>query len=364
MFSGPEFRFSDAASYCLTALLACTALTTSGAQRFSEPFRMAPVSQPGGAESDPRHRGTVRLVAGPDGRPHQLSGLAWDDDENLLYALSDDAYVVHLRPFFQGGRLFRTKLVKFVALLDEHGTPLNSPFADSEGLLGRFTDNGVRGDSELVVSFEGRPRIIHFNTQGAPVSQTELPLALRNRSYYAGSNKQLEAITGHPQYGIITAPERAPRASSGNFIPLWSISGEQWNYRPDAPGVSAVVGLETAPNGDILVLERQFRGLLRPLIIVVQQVRLDDDNHALVEAVEKLRLDSSRGWALDNFEAIARHQGDCYFLVSDDNASVLQKTLLSYFYLPQNSDALSVRVNAASTQPDCMDASGNPVDAR
>ncbi len=42
-------------------------------------------------------------------------------------------------------------------------------------------------------------------------------------------------------------------------------------------------------------------------------------------------LDSSQGWSVDNFEGLARHRGLKFFMVSDNNFSALQKTLLVYF---------------------------------
>ena len=50
-----------------------------------------------------------------------------------------------------------------------------------------------------------------------------------------------------------------------------------------------------------------------------------------VQTREIVRFDSSKGWRLDNFEGLAHYRGRRYFMVSDDNRSPLQKTLLVYF---------------------------------
>ena len=44
-------------------------------------------------------------------------------------------------------------------------------------------------------------------------------------------------------------------------------------------------------------------------------------------------FDTSQGWLLDNFEGLARHREQRFFMVSDDNRSALQSTLLVYFEL-------------------------------
>ena len=48
---------------------------------------------------------------------------------------------------------------------------------------------------------------------------------------------------------------------------------------------------------------------------------------------EIARFDSSQGWAVDNFEGVAHHIDNRYFIVSDDNANPQQKTLLVYLAL-------------------------------
>ena len=44
-------------------------------------------------------------------------------------------------------------------------------------------------------------------------------------------------------------------------------------------------------------------------------------------------LDSDHGLQIDNFEGLARHQSNRFFMVSDDNSVFIQRTLLVYFEL-------------------------------
>src|SRR3989338_183772 len=53
-------------------------------------------------------RGGVRLS--------QLSGLAWDDDDGILYAISDKGGLFHLRPEFNGNILTGLRLLQAMAL--------------------------------------------------------------------------------------------------------------------------------------------------------------------------------------------------------------------------------------------------------
>ncbi|MCG8324752.1 MAG: esterase-like activity of phytase family protein, partial [Thiotrichales bacterium] len=61
----------------------------------------------------------------------EFSGLAWDQDEQLLYAVSDQGYLVHLRPVLESGYLVDVDLVHIVKLADHSGAPLENELADS-----------------------------------------------------------------------------------------------------------------------------------------------------------------------------------------------------------------------------------------
>ena len=54
----------------------------------------------------------------------ELSGLGWDTDEQVLYAVSDRGKLLHLRPTLSAGRLLDVTLIAKFALLDKAGKPL------------------------------------------------------------------------------------------------------------------------------------------------------------------------------------------------------------------------------------------------
>jgi len=83
----------------------------------------------------------------------ELSALAWDEDEQILYAVSDGGRLFHLLPEFAGGVLSGVAGVAGYPLRDASGEPLRGARADSEGLALENAENGIRGDSRLVVSF-------------------------------------------------------------------------------------------------------------------------------------------------------------------------------------------------------------------
>lgn len=263
---------------------------------------------------------------------HELSGLAWAADEKTLYAVSDAGFVAHLRPHFHNGNLIRVYLDAIHPLLGPDGSPLAKRLADAEGLTARNARNGARDDTELIISFETTPRIVHYTPKGEYLRETALPLPLRVPGHYSATNRELEALTEHDEFGLITGPERPLKKADQSMITLYSVAGHSWLYHPVDPEHSALVGLESMPGGDLLVLERRFASVFRPVIFSLRRMHLDPQVISGDASITDIaHFDSSRGWAIDNFEAVARHEGSRYFMVSDDNESALQKTLLMYF---------------------------------
>lgn len=92
----------------------------------------------------------------------ELSGLAWDQDEQLLYAISDKGAIFHFKLDIQGKRLTAAEAVYAANLMDKDGERIKKGRRDSEGLTLMNANNGKTGDSQLVIAFEGIPRIIRF----------------------------------------------------------------------------------------------------------------------------------------------------------------------------------------------------------
>lgn len=317
-------------SFCQCALLAaCSALA-------STPTRV-PLSERvtnGERFMGIRLLGTLRLPTEFDGvTVGGISGLAWDRDESLLYAISDKGELHHFQPLFEDGLLSDIRHLGSFALQDAQSRPLRPPWADSEGLTLVNADNGISGDSELLVSFEIRMRIRRYTNTGKRLGGIELPQALRNPERYININIALEAITTHPRWEILVAPERTLRGDPKGLLTLFSTTGRSWIYPlADAPK-SSLVAMQTLDDGSVLFLERAFTSVMQPLIISLRRAELPESSTAPLSVQDIAVLDSSKGWLLDNFEGLAHHGNGRFFMVSDDNQHFLQNTLLVFFEL-------------------------------
>jgi len=267
----------------------------------------------------------------------ELSGLAWDEDEQLLYAVSDSGKLFHLLPRFSHDRLVGVEMAAAFELLDAAGAPLRDRAADSEDLAIEYGNDGVRGNSRLLVSFERQPRILRFDTRGVPAGAVALPAMLRRPGAYRTPNKGLEALVLHPGRGLLTGAEYPLSAADDGYFSIYNQAGEEWKISRHDRHASGLVAMEAMPDGDLLVMQRTFRFALFPPVILLQRLRINNMPPGTLLAGETVAtFDNGAGWMVDNFEGLTRHQGNRYFMVSDDNESFLQRTLLFYFEVLEN----------------------------
>jgi hypothetical protein len=276
-----------------------------------------------GALNLPEHDAGGQRLAG-------LSGLAWDDDDGVLYALSDHGRIFTLLPVFRGDRLVDVRLARSAALIDPaSGKPVRWQRSDSEGLDILHGRNRHKGDAELLVSFEREPRIARYRPDGRFIADMPLPPALRDPKQYRGGNKMLESVCAHPHFGILTAPE-LPLKGDHEFARIYGMDGGSWRFPPGRGGLSA---LECLPDGDVLVLERELIPLSLRTVVTLRRLHLPAGTapDTVLAAETVAMLDSGAGLHLDNFEGLAHHRGNRFFMVSDNNDVFIQRTLLVYF---------------------------------
>ena len=260
----------------------------------------------------------------------ELSGLAWDEDDGVLYALSDKGKLFGLRPEIRRDRLVDVTLVSAAPLIDpQTRKPVRWHRADSEGLDILNGRNGRHGDAELLISFEREPRIARYRPDGRFVADVPLPANLRDVHRYQGGNKMLEAVCMHPREGVLTAPEET-LDNATDAARLYRMDGRSWRFPPSVGGIS---GLECLPDGDVLVLEREFDTLGLRWHVTLRRLHLAAKTpaDALLPTDTVAVLDSGAGLHVDNFEGLARRDDSHFFMVSDNNDVFLQRTLLVYF---------------------------------
>ena len=267
-------------------------------------------------------RGGVRLS--------QLSGLAWDDDDGILYAISDKGGLFHLQPVLEGKNLVGLRLLRAMPLREPGSDkPLGQARADSEGLNILHGRNRRKGDAELLVSFERFPRIVRYRTDGRAIGEYPLPAPLNDAKNYRDPNKMLESVCVDPSLGVITAPETPLKSEREDYTRLFSLAGKSWLY-PFTPG-DRITDLECLGKGEVLVLQQNYRYAFSRIDVMLKRVRLTTASASQTLNPETLLSMSSKDeFQIDNFEGLTRHQGRRFFMVSDNNDLFVQRTLLMY----------------------------------
>jgi hypothetical protein len=68
--------------------------------------------------------------------------------------------------------------------------------------------------------------------------------------------------------------------------------------------------------------------MFKPVIYALRKLKFDGE---VINVKEIAHFNSREGWSIDNFESVTRYKENSYFMISDDNESSFQKTVLIYF---------------------------------
>ncbi|MBN8413029.1 MULTISPECIES: esterase-like activity of phytase family protein [Halomonas] len=277
-----------------------------------------------------------------------LSAMAWDNDEQRLYLLSDRGRLHQAIPVFRNGRLVDLTALSSHRLTDRDGRRLEGKAADAESLVLINDRDNVAGNTQLLVGFEQDHRVEGFTTTG--VSSGRIIRSPLTAS--AADNQSLEALAWVPGLGLVAGLEAPPTDMpqppsddvSSRHTLLFSLPGDdtpvtRWHYPlASAPGsaLTELLTLEDAASTRsprLLALERAFSPP-HPLTITLSLVELHQP--PTVDVTRLASLSAGDGWRIDNMEGLASLPEGSILMVSDDNFSALQRNLLSCFRLRQD----------------------------
>lgn len=252
-----------------------------------------------------------------------LSGLRWDHETSQLFAVSDDGLWVELAPQETSERLTGLQYARASALHDLDGSLLEGKQrADSESL--------TKLDDDLwLVGFERDHRIWSYG--GIDPYPAEVLIDLDTALGPLAENQGIEAMAGNQELRLICA-ERAASIDRTNCVLLRAGQGEFMDF-PVRPPESLVekdavpTDADAMSDGTFLILFRSYSPAEGNTAAIVAYAP-DGDRHELATFRPPL--------SVDNFEGLAvREEGERTFLyiVSDDNFSGSQRTLLMKFEL-------------------------------
>ena len=244
--------------------------------------------------------------------------------------VSDEGWFVRARLLYEDGRLAGIADIDLTPIFP--GRPVDKHESDAEDIA---LDPARPGEALVVFERRSTP-LIRFRLTEDGLSDprfVDVPPAALRLPY----NRSLESVAflppGSPWPGeVLIVAERPPRGA-GDRIPAWILGiGDLHVLRRDAFDITSARFL---PDGDLMLLERRYvpgRG-------VSMRLRLIDGGTVRPGASldGEVLLEAGMLHQIDNMEGLAVHQDEdgrtVLTLVSDDNGSILQRTLILQFAL-------------------------------
>ena len=271
-----------------------------------------------------------------------LSGLRLDEKGERFISFSDKGSWFTGRIVYQGTE---SSIRAMTGLADVEAAPMLGPDGRPITARGWFDSESIAIDgsqidnSHVYIGLERVNQVLRFDfSKGFTRSRGEvvsMPAAVKKLPY----NKGLEALVfvpkGQPLAGTLIALSERGLDGDGNLI-AFLVGGP-------TPGPFSVRRTEKfdisdatlLPSGDLLVLERKF-SLVEGLHVRIRRIPLKSlAPDALVDG--PVIFEADLGNEVDNMEGIDAFmtaEGDTVLtMVSDDNFSLLQRTLLLQFTL-------------------------------
>jgi hypothetical protein len=263
-----------------------------------------------------------------------LSAIRLDAKGERFTSLSDKGTWFTGRIVYSGREMTGLADVEAAPMLGADGRPITT--------RGWFDSESLAFDGSIAyVGLERVNQVLRFDfSKGGTRSRGEvvaLPLAARKLPF----NKGLEALVfvpkGMPLAGTLIAISERGLDASGNLIAFLvggQTPGQFSIHRTENFDVSDAVLLAS---GDLLILERKF-SLLSGIGIRIRRIPLTSVMPGAVVDGPSI-FNADLGQEIDNMEGIDVHvteEGDTVLtMVSDDNFSLIQRTLLLQFTLVQ-----------------------------
>jgi hypothetical protein len=266
-----------------------------------------------------------------------LSGLRLDAKGERFISFSDKGSWFTGRIVYQGAAMTGLADVEAAPMLGPDGRPITARgWFDSESIA---IDGSQIDNSHVYIGLERVNQVLRFDfSKGFTRSRGEvvpMPAAVKKLPY----NKGLEALVfvpkGQPLAGTLIALSERGLDGDGNLIAFLVGGPTPGQFSVRRTEKFDISDATLLASGELLVLERKF-SLVEGLHVRIRRIPLKSlAPGALVDG--PVIFEADLGDEVDNMEGIdafVTGEGDAVLtLVSDDNFSLLQRTLLLQFTL-------------------------------
>jgi hypothetical protein len=261
-----------------------------------------------------------------------ISALHMEPDGAHFLAATDMGSWLRGRLVYRGSRPVGIADAEMAPMLDAAGKPLSAHIRfDSESLVER--------DGFAYVGAERQERIVRFDVRRHGLRAHGEPVWVPAEFKTFTKNKSLECLAAPPKgaalAGQLIVITEHILDKAGNFRSFLLKDGAAGYFSVKRHGNFDVSDCTLLPSGDLLLLERSF-SLFTGLGMRIRRIPLGAVKpDALVDGPVLITADL--GDQIDNMEGIGAHsnaQGEIILtLVSDDNFSPIQRSLLLQFKL-------------------------------
>ena len=262
-----------------------------------------------------------------------ISALAMEPDGAHFLSVTDQGSWLRGRIVYRDGRP--------AAIADAEMAPMLGP--DGRALAARHwydTESLAQGtDRMFYVGIERVERIVRFDYRRAGLRARGQPIAVPDDFKTFTNNKSLECLAappkGAPLEGSLIAVTEHSLDAGGNHRAYVLAGARVERFTVKRSDDFDVSDCTILPPSDMLLLERRYSPLLGVAIRIRKLHLADIKEGAVVDGPALFEADLA--YQIDNMEGIGIHrsaQGETILtLVSDDNFSPIQRTLLLQFRL-------------------------------
>lgn len=287
------------------------------------------------------------------------SGLAVSSDGSALLSVSDEGrWLTAMMLYDERGRLSGLAEAKIAPMLGLDGKPVaGKSLGDAESLV---IDPGSAETlmGKAYVGFERAHRIWRYDLARSGAEARPEQLLTQRHFGRLSLNAGIESLEllpasvegGEPRILAVTEETLDPRGHIKAFI----ADGHEISWFAVKPR-DPFKPTDTArlPDGDILLLERRFSMLAGVGMQLRRIAAADIKRDAVVDG--EVLIDVGQRYSIDNMEGLAVREAEngdlLIYMISDNNFSALQRTLLLMFRLPREKTEPAVAPERSSTLP-------------
>jgi hypothetical protein len=274
------------------------------------------------------------VLRSPDRNFGGLSAIRVAPDGSHFISLTDKGWWFRGRIVYDGTRPIGIVGAEMAPILGANGEPLaERGWFDTESIA---EDGGT-----LYVGIERVHQIVRFNYGKDGLLARGQAIAVPPGLRALPANKGLEALVFVPKgfalAGTLIAISERGLDKAGNLLAFLIGGPTPGNFTVKRSASYDVSDAALLPGGDVLILERKF-SWTSGLSVRMRRIALGEIKPgALVDG--PVLFEADLGYEIDNMEGLSVHRsagGEVVLtLISDDNFSVLQRTLLLQFTLAE-----------------------------